>query len=300
MKAILLAGGSGSRLYPATKVLSKQLLTIYNKPLIYYSISLPLLASIKDILLISSPEKIGMFQELLGTGDALGISIKYAVQDKPGGIAQAVLLGESFLDKSPFMLVLGDNVLYANNLRATLLSGCRTIEAAGGSVFFGYDVNNPEDYGVAVTDKQGRICSLVEKPSIPESSTVIIGVYLYDSTAIEKAKMLRESSRGELEITDLNNLYVAEKKARLNKLGRGVAWFDCGTCGSLLDCNNFIAAVEKRQKLMIGCIEEIAYRVGLISKKKLAMLVCEMPEGKYKDYIMEDLLGIGKLSASLG
>ena len=282
-KGIILAGGAGSRLYPLSNVASKQLQPIYDKPMVYYPLSTLMLAGIDDILLISTPHDTPRFQELLGDGSRLGIKLQYCVQEKPEGIAQAFLLGESFIDEEPVCLVLGDNVFYGylNFLRDAL-------ENVGehGAVVFGYPVRDPERYGVVEFDSEGRVISIEEKPAQPKSRYAVPGLYVYDRHVTAYAKALKPSARGELEITDLNRVYLERDELNVHVLGRGIAWFDTGTHASLLESSNFVHAIEARQGLKIGCIEEAAIRKGFVkSEEDFARLVRDMPQTSYRDYV---------------
>jgi len=284
MKGIVLAGGSGTRLYPLTKSVSKQLLPIYDKPMIYYPVSVLLLANIRDILLISTPTDIGLYKSLLGDGSQLGISIQYVVQQSPDGLAQAFLLGEKFIGDDSCCLVLGDNIFYGYKFSEILLEAA---EVSDGAVVFGYYVTDPERYGVVEFDGSGKVRSIEEKPKTPKSNYAVTGLYFYDSTVVEKAKKVKPSSRGELEITDLNKLYLAENKLSVKLLGRGMAWLDTGTHQSMLQASNFIESIEERQGLKIACLEEIAYRKGYISKDQLAKLAEPLAKSQYGQYLIK-------------
>jgi len=266
MKGIILAGGKATRLYPITKGVCKQMLPVYDKPLIYYSLSVLMLAGIKDILLISTPKDIPRFKDLLGEGKELGINISYAVQREPAGIAQAFLIGEEFIGKESVCLILGDNIFYGQGL-PDLLKEVTLLEE--GAVIFGYYVKDPRRYGVIELDKDFNILSIEEKPESPKSNWAVTGLYFYDSKVVEIAKKLKPSSRGEFEITDINNEYFRRGQLKTKLLSRGYAWLDTGTYDSLIDASMFIKTIEDRQGLKIGCIEEVAYRMGYIDKKQL-------------------------------
>lgn len=284
MKGIILAGGSGTRLYPLTKAVSKQILPIYDKPMIYYPLSVLMLADIREILIISTPTDIGSFQTLLGDGTDLGLKLSYKVQPSPDGLAQAFLLGEEFIGADSCCLVLGDNIFYGYNF-SSLLEESSKIKS--GAVVFGYYVNDPERYGVAEFDDSGKVLSLEEKPKEPKSNYAVTGLYFYDNTVVKKAKMVKPSSRGELEITDLNKLYLQDKSLQVKLLGRGMAWLDTGTHHSMLQASNFVESIEERQGLKIACLEEIAYRKGYISKEKLLELAKPLLKNNYGQYLVK-------------
>lgn len=286
MKGIILAGGSGTRLYPLTKAISKQILPIYDKPMIYYPLSVLLLANIREVLIISTPTDIGSFETLLGDGSQIGISIKYKVQPSPDGLAQAFLLGAEFIGDESCCLVLGDNIFYGYNFSKLL------VEASGirkGATVFGYYVNDPERYGVAEFDDHGNVLSIEEKPKEPKSNYAVTGLYFYDNTVVEKARTIKPSARGELEITDLNKLYLQEKTLTVKLLGRGMAWLDTGTHQSMLQASNFVESIEERQGLKVACLEEIAYRKGYITKEQLAELAKPLLKNQYGQYLMKIL-----------
>jgi glucose-1-phosphate thymidylyltransferase len=284
MKGIILAGGSGTRLYPITKSISKQLVPIYNKPMIYYPLSVLLLADIKDILIITTPEDQEMFIKLLGDGSQWGISLTYAIQPSPDGLAQAFLIGEDFIGNDSACLILGDNIFFGHDLSIILE---KTTKIKQGAAVFGYYVNDPERYGVVEFDEQKRAISLEEKPTEPKSNYAVTGLYFYDNTVVQKAKQLRPSKRGELEITDLNRLYLEEGTLEVKVLGRGIAWLDTGTHDSLLDASTFIAAIENRQGLMVACLEEIAYNKGYISREQLLELAAPLKKNGYGEYLLK-------------
>ncbi len=284
MKGIVLAGGSGTRLYPVTKAVSKQILPIYDKPMIYYPLSVLMMAGIRDILIISTPQDIGLFEKLLGNGQDLGVSISYKIQPSPDGLAQAFLLGEEFIGSGSVSLVLGDNIFYGYNFSKVLRE---TTQIKKGATVFGYYVNDPERYGVVDFDKEGRVLSIEEKPAQPKSNYAVTGLYFYDNSVVEKAKSIRPSARGELEITDLNKLYLEDGTLNVQLLGRGMAWLDTGTHHSLLQASNFVESIEERQGLKIACLEEIAYRMGYIDKTQLELLAKPLSKNQYGQYLMK-------------
>ncbi|MEE8558413.1 MAG: glucose-1-phosphate thymidylyltransferase RfbA [Myxococcota bacterium] len=284
MKGILLAGGAGSRLFPLTLVASKQLQAVYDKPMIYYPLSTLMLAGLREILIISTPEDTPRFEGLLGNGKQWGLELSYASQPRPEGIAQAFLIGEQFLAGDSVTLMLGDNILYGRMHLDEHLSNF-----TDGALIFGYPVQDPERYGVVELDSQGRVLSLEEKPKRPRTNLAIPGIYIYDRDAVSIARSLKPSARGELEITDLNLAYLARGQLRAERLGRGIAWLDTGTQQSLLEAAEFVATIERRQGLKIACPEEIAYRTGLIDRAGLEALIARIPESPYRDYL-ESLL----------
>jgi glucose-1-phosphate thymidylyltransferase len=282
VKGIILAGGSGTRLYPLTRTLSKQLLPVYDKPTIYYPLSTLMLAGIREILLISTPRDLPMIRELLGDGSSLGISLQYKEQARPEGIAQAFTLGADFVGRSPVCLILGDNIFYGHDLVSKLERAASLTE---GAELFAYHVQDPERYGVVEFDARGTAISLEEKPKAPRSSWAVTGLYFYDSHVVELARQLKPSARGELEITDLNLLYLRRGHLRVNKMGRGVAWLDSGTYDSLLSASQFVQTLEQRQGLKVACIEEIAYLKGYIGASQLTKLAESYDKSGYGQYL---------------
>ena len=283
MKGIILAGGSGTRLYPITKAISKQINPIYDKPMIYYPLSILMLAGIKEILVISTPRDLPLFQELLGSGEDFGVKLEYAIQEKPNGLAEAFIIGEKFIDGDSCALVLGDNIFYGHGLTGMLK------EAEGrkeGATIFGYYVPNPKDFGVVEFDKDGKVISLEEKPQNPKSNYAVPGLYFYDNTVVEKAKRVKPSKRGELEITSINEMYLQEEKLHVVNFGRGMAWLDTGTHDALLEAANFVKTIQSRQGVMVACLEEIAYRNGWISKEKVLELAKSLMKSNYGEYLV--------------
>ncbi len=282
MKGIILAGGSGTRLYPLTQIVSKQLMPVYDKPMIYYPLSTLMLMGIKEILLISTPEDTPKFQDLLGDGNRLGLSLSYAIQPEPKGIAQAFLIGDEFIGNASVTLILGDNLFYGSGYMERLVVEMKNLS---GAMVFGYWVNDPERYGVVEFDKRGNILSIEEKPAVPKSNYAVPGLYVYDKNVVEVAKSITPSARGELEITDVNLAYLKENNLRVKVLGRGTAWLDTGTHKSLLEAGAFIETIETRQGLKIGCIEEIALSKKFINEEQFRHLLGTYPRNSYREYL---------------
>ena len=297
MKGIILAGGSGTRLYPLTKSISKQIMPIYDKPMIYYPLSVLMLANIRDILIISTPRDLPLFKELLGNGSDLGINLEYEVQEKPNGLAEAFLIGEKFIGNDNVALILGDNIFYGNGFSKVLEDSVDYFQNFklkksndGGAMIFGYPVKNPEDYGVVEFDENNKVISLTEKPAKPKSNFAVPGLYFYDNTVIKKAEMLKPSERNELEVTSINELYLSCDKLKVKTLGRGMSWFDTGTPKGLMEAANFVEAIQNRQGFYIACLEEIAYTKGWISKGELAEIIEKLKNCDYKKYLESLLL----------
>ncbi|WP_298839011.1 glucose-1-phosphate thymidylyltransferase RfbA [Clostridium sp.] len=284
MKGIILAGGSGTRLYPVTKAVSKQILPIYDKPMIYYPLSVLMLANIKDILIISTPRDIVTFKELLGDGSDIGINLVYAVQEEPRGLAEAFIIGEEFIGNDKVALVLGDNIFYGYGFTERLK---RAVDREEGSTIFGYHVSNPTSFGVVEFDDNNNVLSIEEKPEKPKSNYAVPGLYFYDNNVIEIAKKIKPSSRGEIEITAVNNEYLRRGNLKVELFGRGMAWLDTGTHRGLLDAANFVEAIQTRQGLYVACIEEIAYRNGFINRKQLLKLAKPLMKSEYGKYLMQ-------------
>ena len=286
MKGIILAGGSGTRLYPITKGISKQLLPVYDKPMIYYPLSVLMLAGIKEILIISTPEDLPNFQKLLGSGEDLGIQLSYKEQPSPDGLAQAFILGEAFIGNDDVCLILGDNIFYGYGFSETLRNARKNLEN-GKSTVFGYYVNDPERYGVAAFDKNGEVISIEEKPEIPASNYAVVGLYFYTNDVVQIAKTIKPSHRGELEITAVNQVYLKSNNLKVQVLGRGFAWLDTGTHDSLMEAGQFIETIEKRQGLKVACLEEIAYRMKYIDKEQLKKLAAPLKNNGYGKYLLK-------------
>lgn len=284
MKGIILAGGSATRLYPLSKAISKQIMPVYDKPMIYYPLSTLMLAGIKEVLVISTPRDLPMFRELLGTGEELGMSFQYKVQEKPNGLAQAFVLGKEFLAGEPGCLILGDNMFYGQGFSSMLR---RAASIRKGACIFGYYVKDPRAYGVAEFDENGNVISLEEKPAVPKSNYAVPGLYFYDATVTQKAAGLKPSARGEYEITDLNKLYLDEGNLKVELFGRGFAWLDTGNCDSLLEASNFVATIQNRQGFYVSCIEEIAWRNKWITSDQLFKLGQKLEKTEYGKYLMD-------------
>lgn len=291
MKGIILAGGSGTRLYPITKAVSKQLLPLYDKPMIYYPLSVLMLAGIREILIITTPEDNESFKRLLGDGSRFGIHLEYAIQHKPKGIAEAFIIGENFIDGDSVCLILGDNIFHGSNFSSILKTACSFAEYdyineyRGAAQIFGYYVNDPERYGVATFDKNGKCFSIEEKPLQPKSNYAVVGLYFYPPDVVSKAKMIKPSNRGELEITTLNNMYLESDRLHLEKLPRGFAWLDTGTFDSLADASHYIETIEKRQGQKVACLEEIAYSNGWITKDEVGEAAENLGKSEYGKYL---------------
>jgi len=286
MKGIILAGGSGTRLYPITKGTSKQLLAIYDKPMIYYPLSILMLAGIREILIISTPQDLPNFEKLLGDGKSIGMEFSYKEQPSPDGLAQAFILGEEFIGNDDVCLILGDNIFYGAGIENLLNDAVETVSKENKSTVFGYYVQDPQRYGVAEFDTNGNVLSIEEKPKIPKSDYAVVGLYFYPNNVIEIAKNIKPSDRGELEITTVNQTYLNQNDLKLKLMGRGFAWLDTGTQDSLLEASNFIQTIEKRQGLKIACIEEIAFEKGYISKEQLIGLAEEYRNNEYGEYLL--------------
>lgn len=285
MKGIVLAGGAGTRLYPSTMVVSKQLLPIYDKPMIYHPVSVLMLAGIRDILIISTPQDLPNFKKLLGTGEQFGVKFSYIEQPSPDGLAQAFILGEDFIGDDCVALILGDNIFYGPGFSGTLQNVVKNTQNNGGATVFGYQVKDPERFGVVSFDNNGKVESIEEKPENPKSNYAVTGLYFYDNSVVNKAKNLKPSQRGELEITDLNKLYLNEKNLNVELLGRGFAWLDTGTHHSLLQASQYVQTIEENQGIKIACLEEVAYRMGFVTKDNLNATSEKYPNNEYFNYV---------------
>lgn len=290
MKGIILAGGSGTRLYPITKAVSKQILPLYDKPMIYYPLSVLMLAGIREVLIISTPRDLPCFKELFGDGSQIGMRFDYCVQEKPNGLAEAFILGESFIGDDSVALVLGDNIFYGQSFTNTLKKARKSVEENDGAVIFGYYVKDPTQYGVVEFAKDGKVIGIEEKPKTPKSRYAVPGLYFYDNSVVEIAKNVKPSARGEIEITAVNNAYLQKQQLSVELLGRGMAWLDTGTYDGLLDASNFVATIQKRQGYYVSCIEEIAYRNGWLTKEALleTAKTYKTDYGEYLRFIAED------------
>ncbi|MET3847692.1 MULTISPECIES: glucose-1-phosphate thymidylyltransferase RfbA [unclassified Paenibacillus] len=292
MKGIILAGGSGTRLYPLTRIISKQLLPIYDKPMIYYPLSVLMLAGIRDILIISTPQDTPRFEELFGTGEQLGIRLSYAVQEQPNGLAESFIIGEEFIGGDSVALILGDNLFHGHGLTEMLQTA---VQREQGATIFGYHVQDPGRFGVVEFDADGRAVSIQEKPAEPRSNYAVTGLYFYDRNVVDYAKQIVPSDRGELEITDINRMYLERGQLRVEILGRGFSWFDSGTHESLLEASQYIETIEKRQSLKVACLEEISYSKGYINREQLTLLAERMSKNAYGAYLMQ--LAAGNVQA---
>lgn len=284
MKGIILAGGSGTRLYPVTKAISKQIIPIYDKPMIYYPLSVLMLGGIREILIISTPRDIEVFKELLGDGKTLGLTIEYMVQEKPNGIGEAFIIGREFIGDSPVALVLGDNIFYGHGLTGKVKEGAKL---KNGALIFGYYVKNPKEFGVVEFSEKGEVLSLEEKPENPKSNYIVPGLYFYDNSVVKKVLEIKPSKRNEIEITDINKAYLEEKNLRVLDLGRGMAWLDTGTHDGLLEASNFVKTIQSRQGVMVACLEEIAFNNNWISKEEVITLAKPLLKSDYGKYLMD-------------
>jgi len=287
MKGIILAGGSGTRLYPLTKSVSKQMMAIYDKPMVYYPLSVLMLAGISEILIISTPHDLPNFKNLLGNGDDFGIKLEYAEQPSPDGLAQAFIIGEEFIGSDDVCLILGDNIFYGHGLTDLLKTAVKNVTEDKKATVFGYYVQDPERYGVAEFDSTGSVISIEEKPAEPKSNYAVVGLYFYPNSVVNVAKSIKPSNRGELEITTVNQVYLADKDLKVELMGRGYAWLDTGTHESLLEASNYIQTIEKRQGLKVACLEEIAYEMGYITKQKLIELAEPLKKNEYGKYLLK-------------
>ena len=287
MKGIILAGGSGTRLYPITKAVSKQILPLYDKPMIYYPLSVLMLSGIREVLIISTPRDISVFKELFGDGSWLGMRFEYAVQEQPRGLADAFIVGKDFIGNDSVALVLGDNIFYGQSFTSTLNKAAEKVNTKGGAVIFGYYVKNPTAYGVVEFDKSGKVLGIEEKPSVPKSNYAVPGLYFYDNSVLKIAADIKPSARGEIEITEVNNTYLKREELNIELLGRGMAWLDTGTYDGLLEASNFIATIQKRQGMYVSCIEEIAFRRKWITKEQLLDLAkgYKTEYGRYLEFV---------------
>ena len=287
MKGVILAGGSGTRLYPTTRVINKHLIPIYDKPMIYYPLSVVMMLGVRDVAIVVNPSDVENFTRLFGHGERLGMRIEYVVQEKPNGLAEGLILTESFIGNDTVCYMLGDNVFFGHDLPKILNEAKAQVEKHGGAYVFGYPVKDPERFGVVEFNERGEVLSIEEKPKKPKSNWAVVGLYFYDNSVVEKAKNVKPSERGELEITSVNEAYLKEGKLKVALLGRGFAWFDAGTYDSFIETSEFVATLEKRTGLMIGCLEEIAYKNGWISKEQLKDIAKELRNTDYGEYLQE-------------